>query len=181
MNIILNPEHRGSGYSKTPGLLLRIVCLVAVLSITVANAGNKELPRKLGPFELEVEYNNVKKELSLFKCHDRTPAAKECRLIGYPERDDFITVKFYKNKIVSVAEFRYNVDWDKTIEQTREILGKSTSPEYKSNKATALIWQDGKTHITLTNLPKPGYVVYEIRDRKMEPLYRRSVTAAHRR
>jgi len=156
-------------------LILIVAFLFLQIISTAAIAADKKLPRSWGPFVLGSSPREVKKDLKSFKCKKPISSALECRLLGYPERDDFIVLKFYRKKLVSAAEYRARADWEKTLAKVKTQLGKPTLPAYQSNRVLAYIWQDKRTHITLTHLIKTGYVIYEIRDRKEEPLYRRSV------
>ena len=152
--------------------------LLLTLSAKPAAASGPKMPRKWGPFELGADYKDLKHDLILFKCRAPNAETQECKLIGYPQRDDFVVLKFYREKLAGLAEFRSSADWDKTVSNLKDQLGDPTLPEYQSDRAVAYIWEDSQTYISLTHLFKLGYIVYEIRDRTAEPLYRKSATAS---
>ena len=144
----------------------------------LASASESKIPRKWGQFELEANLKDLKQELTFFNCLAPNAQTRECRLIGYPQRDDFVVLKFYQEKLVAMAEFRAGADLEKTLSSLKEQLGDPTMPNYQSDEAVAYIWEDSRTFVTLTHLIKSGFIVYEIRDRVMEPLYRKSVEAS---
>ena len=164
-------------------ILLAAAALAAVLliglSVTgLATASESKMPRKWGPFELGTDLNDLKREMTFFSCRTINSEAQECKIIGYPQRNDFVVLKFYQGKLVAMAEFRASADWEKTLSNLKEQLGDPTLPNYQSDRAVAYIWEDTRTYITLTHLIKLGYTIYEIRDRVMETLYRKSVAAS---
>ena len=161
-----------------PAVLFLVGFLFFQIVLIAAGASEDALPRKWGSFELGASKQDVRGDLKLFQCNKLTPVAVKCRLFGYPDRDDFIVLKFYKEKLVSVAEFRAKADWEKTLAKVVRQIGEPTLPAYRSEQVISHIWQDKRTHITLTHLKKTGYIVYDMRDRVKEPLYRKSLAAA---
>ena len=168
--------------SGTP-ILFVATTLMAVLLIglsvsRLATASESKISRKWGSFELGTNLKDLTRELTFFTCRALNSETHECKLIGYPQRDDFVVLKFYQEKLVAMAEFRASADWEKTLSNLKEQLGDPTLPNYQSDRAVAYIWEDTRKYITLTHLIKLGYTIYEIRDRVMEPLYRKSVAAS---
>ncbi len=155
------------------------VAFICILLFSGASPADEDyLPRKWEKFELDKTMNELKNDLTLFKCNEPTSKATRCTLAGYPGRDDFVVLKFYRNKLASAARFRYKTDWEKTLTQLKERLGDPTFSAYRSSRAVAYIWQDNQTHITLTHLLEHNYVIYEIRDVATEALYRKSVAGS---
>lgn len=170
---------------STDGILRRTItaamasACIGMLLVSGASSGEENyLPRKWEKFELGKTVDEMKNALTLFRCSEPTSKATRCMLMGYPGRDDFAVLKFYDNKLASAAQFRYKFDWERAFAQFKDELGDPTLPAYRSYWAVAYIWQDSKTHITLTRLIQQNYLVYEIRDLTTEPLYRKSVAGS---
>lgn len=150
-----------------------LFAILIVLAISPAWA--KDLPRRHDLFELGASYAVLGPQLAAFNCHDRGAQACECILMGYPRKDDFLVLRFYQGTLVAIAQFQSDASLDDLLKENTHRLGKPTLPEYKSDRAIVYIWNDKKTHITLTHLIGPGYVIYEVRDIEKEPLYRKAL------
>ena len=150
------------------------LCFLFLL-IFLDRAWGRELPRRHELFELGASYADSTRDLVAFNCKDLGSQAYECVLMGYPRKDDFLVLRFYQGVLVSIAQFLSDANFDDVLKETVKRLGKPTTPEYRSDRAIAYIWNDKRTYITLSHLILPGYVVYEVRDAEAEPLLRKAL------
>ncbi len=156
----------------------RAICLLSGLMLIAAAAyARNALPRIYDLFELGTQRSQLDLGPNSFICEELSPVSIECIVMGYPHRDDFVILKFYRGGLVSVAHFVSGADWKNTLNDTMTKLGKPAMEPYKSDKALAYIWRDKTTHITLTYMTGLDYLIYEVRDIKNEPLFRRAAKA----
>jgi len=172
----------GNRKNRSLGGIIKTIMTVAVLSACpgallypgASAAGENPLPRKWEKFELGKTMKEMKDDLILFRCSEPTSKAVRCMLMGFPERDDFVVLKFYDGVLASAAQFTYKADWERTLAGIKDELGDPAFPAYRSSRALAYIWRDSRTYVTLTHLIRQNYVIYEIRDMGTELLYRKS-------